>query len=111
MPTLIPALLWAACCALLLGGGGAAHAQSRMYTCVDAKGNTIVRDRPIVECLDREQRVLNRDGSVQRVVPPTPQFSWPLINARTGCELWVKHDNHTAPRCANGGRTRCFARF
>jgi threonine dehydratase len=30
------------------------------------------------------------------VVAPTPQFSWPLLNARTGCELWVKHENHTA---------------
>jgi threonine dehydratase len=30
------------------------------------------------------------------VVPPTPQYSWPLLNARTGCELWVKHENHTA---------------
>jgi threonine dehydratase len=27
---------------------------------------------------------------------PTPQFSWPLLNARAGCELWVKHENHTA---------------
>ncbi len=35
-------------------------------------------------------------AEVERVVPPTPQFSWPLLNARTGCELWVKHDNHTA---------------
>ncbi len=33
---------------------------------------------------------------VDALVPPTPQFSWPLLNARTGCELWVKHDNHTA---------------
>jgi threonine dehydratase len=30
------------------------------------------------------------------VVPPTPQISWPLLNARAGCELWVKHENHTA---------------
>jgi threonine dehydratase len=30
------------------------------------------------------------------VAPPTPQFSWPLLNARAGCELWVKHENHTA---------------
>jgi threonine dehydratase len=29
------------------------------------------------------------------VVPPTPQYSWPLLNARAGCELWVKHENHT----------------
>jgi threonine dehydratase len=33
---------------------------------------------------------------VDAVVPPTPQFSWPLLNRRSGCELWVKHENHTA---------------
>jgi threonine dehydratase len=33
---------------------------------------------------------------VDAVVPQTPQFSWPLLNARSGCELWVKHENHTA---------------
>src|SRR5688500_18136882 len=33
---------------------------------------------------------------VERVVPATPQYSWPLLNLRTGCELWVKHENHTA---------------
>lgn len=26
---------------------------------------------------------------------PTPQYSWPLLAARTGCEVWVKHENHT----------------
>jgi threonine dehydratase len=29
-------------------------------------------------------------------VPPTPQYSWPLLNARAGTEVWVKHENHTA---------------
>jgi threonine dehydratase len=29
-------------------------------------------------------------------MPPTPQFSWPLLNQRAGCEVWVKHENHTA---------------
>lgn len=33
---------------------------------------------------------------VNAVVPPTPRFTWPLLNERAGCELWVKHDNHTA---------------
>src|SRR5258708_14599987 len=33
---------------------------------------------------------------INAVVPSTPQFSWPLLNERTGCELWVKHENHTA---------------
>jgi threonine dehydratase len=35
-------------------------------------------------------------SEIDSVVPPTPQFSWPLLNARAGCELWVKHENHTA---------------
>ncbi|WP_263382974.1 threonine dehydratase [Granulicella arctica] len=28
-------------------------------------------------------------------MPPTPQYSWPLINERAGTEVWVKHENHT----------------
>lgn len=32
---------------------------------------------------------------VNSLVPPTPQYSWPLLNLRAGCELWVKHENHT----------------
>ncbi len=28
-------------------------------------------------------------------LPPTPQFAWPLLAARAGCEVWVKHENHT----------------
>lgn len=34
--------------------------------------------------------------AIDAVVPPTPQYSWPLLNERIGCELWVKHENHTA---------------
>ncbi len=26
---------------------------------------------------------------------PTPQYHWPLLSARSGCETWVKHENHT----------------
>jgi threonine dehydratase len=29
------------------------------------------------------------------VVQPTPQYAWPLIARATGCETWVKHENHT----------------
>jgi len=32
---------------------------------------------------------------VHRVVPPTPQYCWPLLSRRVGAELWVKHENHT----------------
>src|SRR5271169_5624431 len=28
-------------------------------------------------------------------VPPTPQYAWPLLARRAGCEVWVKHENHT----------------
>ncbi|MGH8687309.1 MAG: threonine dehydratase [Burkholderiales bacterium] len=38
------------------------------------------------------------DGArlVREAVPPTPQYSWPLLNERAGTEVWVKHENHTA---------------
>jgi len=32
---------------------------------------------------------------IYRHMPPTPQYSWPLLNERLGCEAWVKHENHT----------------
>ena len=33
--------------------------------------------------------------TVHRVVPPTPAICWPLLSQRAGCEVWVKHENHT----------------
>jgi len=27
--------------------------------------------------------------------PPTPTYAWPLLAARCGCDVWVKHENHT----------------
>ncbi len=30
-----------------------------------------------------------------RYMPPTPQYSWPLLNERLGAEAWIKHENHT----------------
>jgi threonine dehydratase len=32
---------------------------------------------------------------VRAGVPPTPQYAWPLLRARTGVEVIVKHENHT----------------
>jgi hypothetical protein len=49
----------------------AASASLGIYTCIDAQGRRLTSDRPIADCISREQRVLNRDGSVQRVIPPT----------------------------------------
>ncbi len=53
----------------LLSMAGASSAA--IYSCVDANGRRLTSDRPIPECLAREQRMLNADGSVRRVVPPT----------------------------------------
>lgn len=51
---------------------GLVAAQSAgIYTCVDSKGRRITSDRPIAECLDREQHRLGRTGIVREVVPPS----------------------------------------
>lgn len=42
-----------------------------IYTCVDDKGTPLRRDRYIVECSHKEQRILNPDGSLRQVLPPT----------------------------------------
>ena len=31
---------------------------------------------------------------VHRTMAPTPLFAWPLLAARCGAEVWVKHENH-----------------
>jgi hypothetical protein len=74
----IRALYLSALIAPLLAASAAAWAQMTppasgraIYTCNDANGKRLTSDRPIAECLAREQRILNADGSVRRVVPPT----------------------------------------
>jgi hypothetical protein len=42
-----------------------------IYSCVDGKGRRLTSDRPIVDCLDREQKELGTSGTVRRVVPPS----------------------------------------
>ena len=32
---------------------------------------------------------------VHAAFPGTPQYAWPLLAARLGAEVWVKHENHT----------------
>ncbi len=42
-----------------------------IYSCVDASGRKLTSDRPIPECSDREQRLLNPSGTVRAIVGPT----------------------------------------
>jgi threonine dehydratase len=41
------------------------------------------------------EQVREGAGIVHRHMPPTPAYHWPLLSARAGCEVWVKHENHT----------------
>ena len=57
---------------LLAGSTTLACAQvGGIFTCIDAQGRKITSDRPIPECLDRQQDLRNRDGSVRTRVPPS----------------------------------------
>lgn len=67
----------AAACALiasLAAWPAASRAQggAQIYSCIDASGRKLTSDRPIAECASREQRVLNADGSLRKIVPPVP---------------------------------------
>ncbi|MDZ7938909.1 MAG: DUF4124 domain-containing protein [Rhodoferax sp.] len=42
-----------------------------VYTCIDAKGRKLTADRPIAECTDREQKILNPSGTVKAKVGPS----------------------------------------
>jgi threonine dehydratase len=32
---------------------------------------------------------------IYEIMGPTAQYCWPLLCERSGCEVWVKHENHT----------------
>lgn len=42
-----------------------------IYTCVDSKGRKLTSDRPILECIDREQREITPTGQVVRKIGPS----------------------------------------
>ncbi|HXD42975.1 MAG TPA: DUF4124 domain-containing protein [Ramlibacter sp.] len=42
-----------------------------IYSCVDAHGRHLTADRPIAECIDREQKQLNPSGTVKRKIGPS----------------------------------------
>lgn len=73
--------------------------RSPIYDCVDANGKRIRSDRPIPDCKDKEQRVLNPDGSVKRVVPPTP-----TADERAAAEAREREEN--ADRAARNDAIR-----
>lgn len=58
-----------------------------VYTCVDARGRKLTSDRPIADCADREQQVLNPSGTVRaRVGPNLSAYERNLIEAKERAE-------------------------
>lgn len=63
-------------CALWVAAGGvwaqapAPGTTMEIYICTDDQGRRITADRPIRECMDRPQRILNPDGSQRGVRNP-----------------------------------------
>lgn len=67
MTTLV--LRAASLAAMLAAFAGPAEAQG-IYTCVDAKGRRLTADRPILDCIDREQTELSSGGLPRRTIRP-----------------------------------------
>lgn len=59
-------------CGLLGAAAFGVHAQTGgIYTCIDGQGRKLTSDRPIPECNDREQRLLNPSGTVKQKIGPS----------------------------------------
>ncbi len=48
-----------------------------------------VADQPSLDELESAASLIYQS------MPPTPQYRWPLLEARVGTPVWVKHENHT----------------
>ena len=74
-PSTVSCLWQAALVMAALVAAPASHPQDKkaggIYSCIDSKGRRLTSDRPIVDCLDREQKELGSSGTVKRVVPPS----------------------------------------
>lgn len=79
MPLMAPRPLCQATMLLLLGGAvpglwaqgsDTSSSPGGIYTCIDDHGRKITADRPIPSCTAKEQRVLNKDGSLKTLFPP-----------------------------------------
>ena len=81
-----------------------------IYTCIDGNGRRLTADRPIAECSNKEQQILNRDGSLRAVLPPTMTSEEraekeardrTAAEARTAAGDAVRRDRNLAARYPN----------
>jgi hypothetical protein len=64
-----------------------------IYTCINAQGKRLTSDRLIAECSAKEQRLLNADGSLRQVIPPT-------MTAEERAEVEARERQQAAERLA-----------
>jgi len=70
LPMTLLVLLASAAPGLWAQGSAAPASAAGIYSCTDDQGRKITADRPIASCTAKEQRVLNKDGSLKTVFPP-----------------------------------------
>lgn len=66
-----PRFAVAVLCVAAAGSASAAPSATQVFTCIGPNGRTLTSDRLIAACMDREQRVLARDGTLLRIVSPS----------------------------------------
>lgn len=59
-----------------------------MAITIETKG-TVTEDQHSLDSLEAAAALIYQS------MPPTPQYRWPLLEARVGTTVWVKHENHT----------------
>jgi hypothetical protein len=62
-----------------------------IYTCQDARGRKLTSDRPIAECRDREQNILNPSGTIKTRIGPA-------LTAKERADLEAKDKAEQAQR-------------
>jgi len=97
------------------GSGPAPASAAAIFTCIDDQGRRITADRPIASCSAKEQRVLNKDGSLRMVLPPSltaqeraekEATESKLAEARAAHNDAVRRDRNLLARYPNQGPHR-----
>lgn len=57
-------------------------------------GNISAKGAKAMTLLFSAEELAEASALVHRDMAPTPQYAWPQLSARLGCETWVKHENH-----------------
>lgn len=70
----------------------AAGPTPQIYTCTDGSGRKLTSDRPIVECNDREQTILNPSGTVKARIGPVLT---PFEQSQSEARLRAEHKERT----------------